>query len=251
MKLISWNVNGLRAVLKKNFIEFLDTEKPDILCLQETKCTPDDVEQLWPAHYTTFWNSADKKGYSGTAIFTRARPLKVEPHLGITEHDCEGRVLTAEYPDFYLVNVYVPNSKRDLIRLPYRQRWDVDFLKFLKRLEKKKPVIFCGDLNVAHTEIDLANPKANIRNHGFTIEERNGFTTFVSDGFVDTFREFEKGGGHYSWWSPMGGARKRNVGWRLDYVLISKSLRPHLKKAFIYPHILGSDHCPVGVEIHL
>ena len=169
--------------------------------------------------------------------------------MGIDEHDREGRVLTAEYEDFYLVNVYVPNSKRELERLPYRQRWDVDFLKFLKKLEKKKPVIFCGDLNVAHTEIDLANPKANVRNHGFTIEERNGFTAFVSDGFVDTFREFEKGGGHYSWWSPMGGARSRNVGWRLDYVLVSKSLRPRLSKAFIHPHILGSDHCPVGIEL--
>jgi exodeoxyribonuclease III len=249
MKLISWNVNGLRSVLKKNFLEFLAAEKPDILCLQEIKCTSEDVEHLWPGHYTTFWNGAEKKGYSGTAIFTKTRPLKVEPHVGIAEHDREGRVLTAEYEDFYLVNVYVPNSKRELERLPYRQQWDVDFLKFLKKLEKKKPVIFCGDLNVAHTEIDLANPKANVRNHGFTIEERNGFTAFVSDGFVDTFREFEKGGGHYSWWSPMGGARSRNVGWRLDYVLISKSLRPRLSKAFIRPHILGSDHCPVGIEL--
>ena len=194
------------------------------------------------------WNGAEKKGYSGTAIFTKTRPLKVEPHVGIAEHDHEGRVLTAEYEDFYLVNVYVPNSKRELERLPYRQQWDVDFLKFLKKLEKKKPVIFCGDLNVAHTEIDLANPKANVRNHGFTIEERNGFTAFVSDGFVDTFREFEKGGGHYSWWSPMGGARSRNVGWRLDYVLISKSLRPRLGEAFIRPHMTGSDHYPVEMD---
>ena len=249
MKLISWNVNGLRAVLKKNFLEFIDSEQPDILCLQETKCTPDQVEQLWPRHYTTYWNSAQKKGYSGTAIFTKERPLKVEPHIGVTEHDNEGRVLTAEFKEYFLVNVYVPNSKRELERLPYRQQWDVDFLKFLKKLEKKKPVIFCGDLNVAHTEIDLANPKANVRNHGFTIEERDGFTTFVNAGFVDTFREFEKGGGHYSWWSPMSGARARNVGWRIDYFLISQSLRPHLKKAFILPKILGSDHCPVGIEI--
>lgn len=249
MKLISWNVNGLRAVLKKNFLEFIDSERPDILCLQETKCTPDQVEQLWPRHYTTYWNSAQKKGYSGTAIFTKERPLKVEPHIGVSEHDNEGRVLTAEFEKYFLVNVYVPNSKRELERLPYRQQWDVDFLKFLKKLEKKKPVIFCGDLNVAHTEMDLANPKANVRNHGFTIEERDGFTTFVNAGFVDTFREFEKGGGHYSWWSPMSGARARNVGWRIDYFLISQALRPHLKKAFILPKILGSDHCPVGIEI--
>ena len=249
MKLLSWNVNGLRAVLKKNFLEFLDSEKPDILCLQETKCTPDQVEQLWPRHYATCWNTAQKKGYSGTAIFTKQRPLKVLPHIGIAEHDNEGRVLTAEYEDFFLVNAYVPNSKRELERLPYRQLWDADFLKFLKKLEQKKPVIFCGDLNVAHTEIDLANPKANVRNHGFTIEERKGFSAFVAAGFVDTFREFEKSGGHYSWWSPMSGARQRNVGWRIDYFLISQSLRPCLKKAFILPKITGSDHCPVGIEI--
>jgi len=249
MKLISWNVNGLRSVLKKNFLEFLAAEQPDILCLQETRCTPDNVEPLWPAHYLTFWNCAEKPGYSGTAIFTKTRPLKVTPHLGMAEHDSEGRVLTAEYPDFFLVNVYVPNSKRELERLPYRQQWDADFLKFLRRLEKKKPVIFCGDFNVAHTEIDLANPKANVRNHGFTVEERNGFTAFISAGFVDTFREFEPGGGHYSWWSPLSRARARNIGWRIDYVLLSRSLRPRLLEAFIRPQILGSDHCPVGVVL--
>ncbi|HEY4416678.1 MAG TPA: exodeoxyribonuclease III [Verrucomicrobiae bacterium] len=249
MKLISWNVNGLRAVMKKNFLEFIAEQQPDILCLQETKCTPEQVEQLWPTAYTTFWNSAEKKGYSGTAIFTKERPLKVEPHIGIVEHDREGRVLTAEFKEFFLVNVYVPNSKRELERLPYRQQWDADFLKYLKKLERKKPVVFCGDLNVAHTEIDLANPKANVRNHGFTIEERGGFTAFVNAGFVDTFREFEKGAGHYTWWSPMGGARTRNVGWRLDYFLVSKALRPRLKSAFIHHKILGSDHCPIGIEI--
>jgi len=249
MKIISWNVNGLRAVLKKNFLEFLDAEKPDILCLQETKCTPDQVEQLWPASYTTFWNSAEKKGYSGTAIFTRTRPLQVTPHVGIVEHDREGRVQTAEYADFFLVNVYVPNSKRGLERLPYRQVWDKDFLAYLKKLEKQKPVIFCGDLNVAHKEIDLANPKANVRNHGFTIEERDGFTAFVKAGFVDTFREYEPAGGHYSWWSPLSGARSRNIGWRIDYVLLSQALRPRLKKAYILPKVLGSDHCPVGIEL--
>ncbi len=248
VKLISWNVNGLRAVLKKTFLEFLAGEKPDVLCLQETKCSPNDVEQLWPAGYTTFWNSAEKKGYSGTAIFTLTRPLQVVPHIDIAEHDREGRVLAAEFGDFFLVNVYVPNAKRDLSRLAYRQRWDADFLRYLKKLEKKKPVIFCGDLNVAHMEMDLANPKANVHNHGFTPEERAGFDTFVRAGFLDTFREFEPGGGHYTWWSQMGGARSRNVGWRIDYFLISKSLRPRLKRAFIRPEVEGSDHCPVGIE---
>ena len=249
MKIISWNVNGLRAVLKKNFLDYLGEEAPDILCLQETKAEPDQVETLWPAHYTTYWNAAQKKGYSGTVIFTKERPLKVSLGIGKEDHDKEGRVVTAEYPQFYLVNVYVPNSQRELTRLPYRQQWDIDFLAYLKRLEKKKPVIFCGDLNVAHTEIDLANPKSNVRNHGFTIEEREGFSAFLKAGFVDTFREFEKGGGHYTWWSPMAGARSRNVGWRIDYFLISAALRPSLQSAFIRPKILGSDHCPVGIEL--
>jgi exodeoxyribonuclease III len=249
MKLISWNVNGLRAVLKKNFLEFLDAESPDVLCLQEIKCSPEDVEQLWPRHYSTYWNGAQRKGYSGTAIFTRKQPAKVSSGVEIVEHDNEGRVQTADYGDFYLVNVYVPNSKRDLSRLSYRQTWDRDFLAYLKNLEKEKPVIFCGDLNVAHTEIDLANPKANVHNHGFTPEERAGFTAFVNAGFIDTFREFEKGKGHYTWWSVFGGARSRNVGWRLDYFLISQALRPKLKTAFIHNKVLGSDHCPVGIEI--
>jgi exodeoxyribonuclease III len=249
VKLISWNVNGLRSVLRKNFLEYLEQEQPDILCLQEIKCRPDDVEQLWPATYTTYWNCAEKKGYSGVAIFTKTRPLKVTPHIAIPEHDQEGRVLMAEYADFFLINVYVPNSKRDLSRLPYRQNWDRDFLAYLKNLEKTKPVIFCGDLNVAHTEIDLANPKSNMQNHGFTPQERAGFDAFVNAGLVDTFREFEKGGGHYSWWSPMSGARARNIGWRLDYFLISAILRPRLKGAFIRKEIQGSDHCPVGIEI--
>jgi exodeoxyribonuclease-3 len=249
VKLISWNVNGLRAVLKKNFLDYLDAGKPDVLCLQETKCSPNDVEQLWPATYATYWNTAQKKGYSGTAIFTKTRPLNVVSHIGIAEHDGEGRVLAAEFKDFFLVNVYVPNTRRDLSRLTYRQRWDADFLRYLKKLERKKPVIFCGDLNVAHTEMDLANPKANVHNHGFTPEERAGFGAFVKAGFLDTFREFEKGGGHYTWWSPMSGARSRNVGWRIDYFLISKFLRPRLKRAFIQPEIGGSDHCPVGIEI--
>lgn len=249
MKLISWNVNGLRSVLRKGFLDYLQREKPHMLCLQETRCDPDEVEQLWPASYTTYWNCAQKKGYSGTAIFTRARPLKVTTGMGKPEHDAEGRVLTAEFDDFFLVNVYVPNSQRELTRLAYRQRWDANFLRYLKKLERCKPVVWCGDLNVAHTELDLANPKANVRNHGFTPEERAGFSAFIEAGFVDTFREFEKGGGHYTWWSQMPGVRQRNVGWRIDYFLISPGLRPRLKRAFIRPGIMGSDHCPVGIEL--
>ena len=249
MKLISWNVNGLRAVVRKNFLEYLDAERPDILCLQETKCRLDDVEQLWPAAYTTYWNVAERKGYSGTAIFSKTRPLTVIPHIRIAEHDQEGRVLAAEFADFFLVNVYVPNSRRDLSRLAYRQRWDRDFLAYLKALEGKKPVVICGDMNVAHTEIDLANPRANVHNHGFTPEERRGFSAMVAAGFIDTFREFEKSGGHYTWWSPMSGARARNIGWRIDYFLVSAALRPRLKSAFIRCDVKGSDHCPVGIEI--
>ncbi len=249
MKILSWNVNGIRAVLKKNFLDFLADEAPDILCLQETKAQECDVEPVWPKQYQAFWNSAEKKGYSGTAIFTKHKPLSVATGMGVAEHDKEGRVLTAEFASFHLVNVYVPNSKRELERLPYRQEWDRDFLKYLKGLEKSKPVIFCGDLNVAHTAIDLTYPKANVRNHGFTAEERAGFDAFVTAGFVDTFREFEKEGGHYSWWSQMSNARARNIGWRIDYFLVSKSLTSKLKKAYILPKVMGSDHCPVGIEI--
>ncbi len=249
MKLISWNVNGLRAVLRKNFLDYLAAEAPDILCVQETKASPDQAEQLWPAHYTTYWNTALKKGYSGTVIFTKTRPLKISQGIGVAEHDGEGRVLTAEFADYFLVNVYVPNSQRELTRLAYRQQWDRDFLRYLKKLERRKPVIFCGDLNVAHTEIDLTHPKANVKNHGFTPEERAGFSAFVEAGFLDTFREFEPGGGHYTWWSQMHDARARNVGWRIDYFLLSAALRPRLKRAFIRPDVMGSDHCPVGIEI--
>lgn len=249
MKLISWNVNGLRAVLRKGFLEYLTRENPHILCLQETRCEPDDVEQLWPARYTTYWNTAEKKGYSGTAIFTKTRPVNVTGGMGNAEHDREGRLLTAEFDDFFLVNVYVPNSQRELTRLDYRRRWDADFRRYLKKLEKRKPVVWCGDLNVAHTEIDLANPKANVKNHGFTPEERAGFSAFVKAGFVDTFREFKKEGGHYTWWSQMPGVRQRNIGWRIDYFLISKALRPRLKRAFIRPEVIGSDHCPIGIEL--
>jgi exodeoxyribonuclease-3 len=249
MKLISWNVNGLRSILRKNFLEYLNEEAPDILCLQETKAGPDDVDQRWPKGYNCYWNAAQRKGYSGTAILTKKRPLSVHSGIGRAKHDNEGRVLTAEYRDFFVVNVYVPNSKRELTRLAYRQEWDHDFLRFLKKLERRKPVIFCGDLNVAHTELDLANPKANVKNHGFTLEERAGFSAFVKSGFLDSFREFEKAGGHYTWWSQMPGVRKRNVGWRIDYLLVSACLRPRLSSAFIRCDILGSDHCPVGLEL--
>jgi exodeoxyribonuclease III len=249
LKLISWNVNGLRAVLKKNFLEFLEQEDPDILCLQETKAGLNDVEQLWPVTYTTYWNSAQKKGYSGTAIFTRIRPLSITSHFGGEEHSLEGRVLTAEFEKFYLVTAYVPNSQRGLLRLPYRKTWDCDFLCYLKKLEQTKPVVLCGDLNVAHREIDIAHPKTNVKNPGFTPEERSGFQSFLDAGFIDTFREFEKGGGHYTWWSPMTNARERNIGWRIDYFLISASLRPQLKEAFIRCDVKGSDHCPVGITL--
>jgi exodeoxyribonuclease-3 len=249
MKIVSWNVNGLRAVLRKNFLDYLAEETPDVLCLQETRCDPNEIEQLWPVSYATHWNAAEKKGYAGTAIFTKSRPLNVTRGIGKPEHDREGRVLTAEFADFFLVNVYVPNSQRELTRLAYRQRWDRAFLRYLKKLEQRKPVVWCGDLNVAHTELDLANPKANIGNHGFTPEERAGFTAFMKAGFLDTFREFEKRGGHYTWWSQMPGVRERNVGWRIDYFLISKSLRPRLKRAFIRADVKGSDHCPIGIEL--
>jgi len=249
VKLISWNINGLRAVLRKNFLDFLAEEQPDILCLQETRAGFDDVKQLWPDAYTTYWNTAQKKGYSGTATFTKTPPIWITTGIGMAEHDKEGRVLTVEFADFFVVNVYVPNSQRELTRLAYRQQWDGEFLSYLKKLEKKKPVILCGDFNVAHTELDLANPKANVKTHGFTHEERFGFSAFVKAGFVDTFREFEKRGGHYTWWSPMPGVRARNIGWRIDYFLLSASLRPRLKRAFIRPAVMGSDHCPVGIEI--
>ncbi len=249
MKLISWNVNGLRAVLRRNFLDYLAGEDPDVMCLQETRASPDDIEQLWSAAYTTYWNPAQKPGYSGTALFTKQRPLQVSTGLGLARHDREGRVLTAEFADFFLVNVYVPNSQRELTRLAYRREWDRDFLRYLKRLQRRRPVVVCGDFNVAHSELDLARPEANGHNHGFTPEERAGFTALVRAGFLDTFREFVSEGGHYTWWSPMPGVRARNVGWRLDYFLISAALRPRLQRAFIRAEVPGSDHCPVGVEL--
>lgn len=249
MKLISWNVNGIRSMLKKGFLEFLYQQNPDILCLQETKARQEDVT-LDLSDYYQYWNSAEKKGYSGTCIFTKEKPVSVENGILHDHHDKEGRVITLEYPAFYLVNVYVPNSKRDLSRLEYRHnQWDVDFLDYLKNLEQKKPVIFCGDLNVAHTEIDLSFPKANVNNHGFTKEERTGFELILESGFIDTFREYEKGPGHYTWWSPFSRCRERDIGWRIDYFLISSSLKPQLRGASILKDVMGSDHCPVTLEM--
>jgi exodeoxyribonuclease-3 len=248
MKLISWNVNGLRAVMRKNFAEFLSAEAPDIRALQETKCTEADVVPDWPG-YTAFWNSAEKKGYAGTAILSKVAPLSVSTGIGVAEHDKEGRVVTAEFEHFILVCVYVPNSQRELARLAYRQQWDRDFLGYLQNLEKRKPVLCCGDLNVAHQERDLARPKENTRTHGFTVEERSGFDAIVAAGFVDTFREFETSGGHYSWWSAMNKARERNIGWRIDYFLASSALRPRLARAWILSSVGGSDHCPVGLQL--
>jgi exodeoxyribonuclease-3 len=249
VKLISWNVNGLRAVQKKGFANWLKRAKPDILCVQESRALPEQVEPDWPKGYEAHWNPAEKKGYAGVLTLTKTAPKKITRGIGKVEHDSEGRVLTTEFDDYFIVNVYVPNAQRSLARLPYRQQWDRDFLAYLKKLKRRKPVIFCGDFNVAHAEIDLTHPKANKNNHGFTAEERAGFDAFVAAGFVDTFREFESGGGHYTWWSNMHNARARNVGWRIDYVMVSKNLRSRLKKAFILPEVMGSDHCPVGIEL--
>ncbi|MFH1496436.1 MAG: exodeoxyribonuclease III [Verrucomicrobiota bacterium] len=250
MKLISWNVNGLRAVLQKGFADYLAGSDADVVCLQETKCLPGDVQHVvWPGGYRPFWNPAVKKGYSGTAILTRVEPLAVTIGINLAEHDQEGRVLTAEFADFFLVNVYVPNAQHELARLPYRRSWDRDFLAYLKGLEATKPVVVCGDFNVAHKEIDLARPKENVGNPGFSPDERANFDALVAAGFVDTFREFESGPGHYSWWTYRAGARGRNIGWRIDYFLTSSALRPRLARAWIEPHVMGSDHCPVGLEL--
>lgn len=235
--------------MKKGFKESIQTIAPDILCIQETKAHPSQVDALlhdFPHH---FWHSAQKKGYSGTAIFSKIEPLSViysEQEL----NDNEGRVITAEFQDFFLVNVYTPNSKRGLLRLEERQQWDKDFLTYLKKLESSKPVIVCGDMNVAHTQIDLANPKPNYnKNAGFTQAEIDGFENYLAAGFIDTFREFNKEPKNYTWWSYMFNARARNIGWRIDYFLISKALRPRLQEANIHPAIMGSDHCPVSVNL--
>lgn len=265
MKLYSWNVNGIRAVLRKDaFLPFINSEQPDILCLQETKAQPGEAVIDLP-EYVEYWNSADKKGYSGTAIFSKRKPLGVVNGLsdalrakydmtgdGYGDPNTEGRVLTAEYDSFYVVTVYTPNAKDDLSRIPLRHdHWDPAFLEHCKELEKKKPVIFCGDLNVAHTELDLANPKANVGKKGFTNEERSGFQAFIDAGFVDTLRMFKEGNGHYTWWSHFANSRERNVGWRIDYVLVSSSLKDKVTDANIHPGVLGSDHCPVSISIDI
>ena len=255
-KFISWNVNGIRAVIRKGFIDFLDKYDPDILCLQETKARPEQVELDLPNFPYQYWNSAEKKGYSGTAIFSKIEPIDVINGLDIPIHDNEGRVITVEFPNYFLVNVYTPNSKRELTRLPYRYKeWDPEFLDYICTLEKSKPAIFCGDLNVAHMEIDLANPKTNKTtksspgNAGFTDKEREGFDNIVQKGYIDTFREFSQESGNYSWWSYRVNARERNIGWRIDYFCLSPKLRPDLENAAILTEVMGSDHAPVLMEL--
>lgn len=249
MKLVSWNVNGLRACLAKGFGDFVATCGADVVCLQEVRALATQVDARWPG-WTMHLNPALKPGYSGTAILTRRVPLAVFPGLGLAEHDTEGRVLTAEFEDLFVVTVYAPNAQRELTRLDYRcDAWDPAFLRYVRQLEKSKPVVFCGDLNVSHREIDLANPAANRGNAGFTDQERAGFDNFLKAGFIDTFREFEGGGGHYSWWSNRKGVREKNIGWRLDYFLASAALRPRLRAAAILPQVMGSDHCPVTLDL--
>ncbi len=252
MKIISWNVNGIRAVLNKDFEKSIKKENPDVLCLQETKAHPDQVDELLKQYPHHFWNSAEKKGYAGTALFSKEKPISITNDIGIKEHDTEGRVITAEFKNFYLVTVYVPNSGRGLVRLEYRQKWDKDFLAYLKTLEKKKPVILCGDLNVAHTEIDLKNPKSNYnKTAGYTQKEIDGLQTFLDKGFIDTFRIFHPDEpGHYTWWSYMFQARAKDIGWRIDYFLVSEKFKQKVKDSFILKEVMGSDHCPVGVIIN-
>lgn len=249
MHIYSWNVNGIRAVLKKGFEDWFNSVQPDVLMLQETKVQPHQVQLELPGYHQYWHYAAEKKGYSGTVIFTRKEPLNVSRGLkNITEN--EGRVITLEYEDFYLVNVYTPNAKRGLERLDYRYKeWDPAFLESMQDLESKKPVVFGGDLNVAHEEIDLANPRTNHKNAGFTDQEREGFTNYLKAGFVDTFRLFTKEGGHYSWWSHFANSRARNIGWRIDYFLVSEPLKKQVSSARIHPTVMGSDHCPVSLEI--
>ncbi len=249
MKLISWNVNGLRACLQKGFLDFFREADADVFCLQETKLQ-EGQHDLELSGYYQYWNYAEKKGYSGTALFAREKPLEVAYGIGVEEHDREGRVITAEFADFYVVTVYVPNSQRDLARLEYRMRWEADFLAYLKRLEEKKPVIFCGDLNVAHQEIDLKNPKTNRKNAGFTDEERECFGRVLQSGFVDTYRYFyPEQTGVYSWWSYLFQARAKNAGWRIDYFVVSQCLTERLADAKIHTQVMGSDHCPVELDL--
>ena len=249
MKLVSWNVNGLRACLGKGFLDFCAVADADIICLQETKMRPEQAEFDLPG-YHRYWNSADKAGYSGTAVFTRRQPLSVTYDFGIDEHCHEGRVITAEYPDFYLVCCYTPNSKDQLARLDYRMAWEDDIRDYLLDLDAKKPVVYCGDLNVAHQEIDIKNPGPNRRNPGFTDEEREKMTKLLSSGFVDTFRYlYPDKTGAYSWWSYRFNARKNNAGWRIDYFCVSESLKDRLVDAKIHTEVMGSDHCPVELDI--
>jgi exodeoxyribonuclease-3 len=263
MKLYSWNVNGIRAVVKKGvFQTFVKEHRPDVLCLQETKAERGQIEIDLPG-YHEYWHSAIKKGYSGTAIFSKEEPVAVTNGFPKTfakrfqfadelERDSseEGRLITAEFPNFYAVTVYTPNAKDDLSRLALRHKhWDPAFLAYIKQLEKKKPVVFCGDLNVAHTELDLANPKPNRGKKGFTDEEREGFQNFIDAGFIDSFRLFQQGNGHYSWWSHFANSRARNVGWRIDYFLVSGSLRKSVKAAQIHADVMGSDHCPISLTL--
>lgn len=250
MKLISWNVNGIRACINKGFKEFFIQENADIFCIQETKCQQGQVELEFEGYYT-FMNSAIKKGYSGTAIFTKIKPINVVYGIGIEEHDQEGRVITLEFDKFYMVNIYTPNSKRELERLEYRQQWEDEIRTYLLELNKKKPVIMCGDLNVAHEEIDLKNPKTNRHNAGFTDEERNKMTELLQAGFIDTFRYLYPQKQEYSWWSYMGNARQKNIGWRIDYFITSETIKENIKEAKIYGEIMGSDHCPVSLEIEI
>lgn len=249
MKLISWNVNGLRACMKKGFMDFFNEVNADIFCIQETKLQEGQIDLEFEGYYQ-YWNYAEKKGYSGTAIFTKIQPLNVSYGIGYEEHDKEGRVITLEFDKYFVVTVYTPNSQRGLARLDYRMEWEDAFLGYLKKLEETKPVIFCGDLNVAHKEIDLKNPKSNRNNAGFTDQERSKFDQVVNNGFIDTFRYFypDKTDA-YTWWSYMFNARANNAGWRIDYFCVSESLKDELKDAMIYADVLGSDHCPVGLEI--
>ncbi len=249
MKLISWNVNGLRACMKKGFEEYFKETDADIFCVQETKLQEGQID-FCPEGYECYWNYAERKGYSGTAVFTKKKPLEVVYGIGIDEHDHEGRVITLEYEDFYYVTVYTPNSQSELARLSYRMQWEDAFRDYLKELDAHKPVILCGDLNVAHQEIDLKNPKTNKKNAGFTQEERDKFTELLNAGFIDSFRYFypDKAGA-YSWWSYRFKAREKDAGWRIDYFVVSDRLKEKMKDALIYKEVMGSDHCPVGLEI--
>lgn len=252
MKLASWNVNGIRASMDKGFRAYVESNQPEILCLQETKAEPQQVDLVWADElgYHQTWNCASKKGYSGTTIWSKLQPKKTTLGIGIEEHDQEGRVVTATFDDFHIVNVYTPNSQRGLARLEYRQQWDAAFLAYVKRLNRRKPVIFCGDVNCAHQEIDLANPKSNRKNAGFSPQERAGLDNVAKAGFIDSFRELDDGPSNYTWWTYRMNARERNIGWRLDYFWVAKRFWDRVRDAKIRSDILGSDHCPVELTLH-